>query len=51
MLGEAGEVRSLGGVKVKGKTVETLVYELVGFKGMAPAVAPIENKIALETVE
>ena len=51
MLGEAGAVRSLGGVKVKGKTVETLVYELVGFKGLAQAVVPIENKIAVETVE
>jgi len=51
MLGDAGAVRSLGGVKVKGKTVETLVYELVGFKGLAQAVAPIENKIAIETVE
>ena len=51
MLGEAAAARSLGGVKVKGKTVETLVYELVGFKGMAPAVTPMENKIAIETVE
>ena len=51
MLGEAGHVRSLGGVKVKGKTVETLVYELVGFDGLAPAAAPAESKIAIETVE
>jgi adenylate cyclase len=51
MLGEAGEVRSLGGVKVKGKTVETLVYELVGFKRLATAGAPVASKIAVETVK
>jgi adenylate cyclase len=50
MLGNAGQVRSLGGVKVKGKTVETLVYELVGFDGVAPATA-VESKIAIEIVK
>jgi hypothetical protein len=37
-------------VKVKGKTVETLVYELVGFDGVAPATA-VESKIAIEIVK
>jgi adenylate cyclase len=50
MLGNAGQVRSLGGVRVKGKTVETLVYELVGFDGVAPATA-VESKIAIEIVK
>jgi adenylate cyclase len=29
-LGETARVRALGGVKVKGKTIETAVYELQG---------------------
>ncbi len=32
-LGDAARVRSLGGVKVKGKTVETMVFELQGLDG------------------
>jgi len=32
LLGDAASVRSLGGVKVKGKTVETAVFELQGLK-------------------
>ena len=32
-LGEAARVRPLGGVKVKGKTVETMVFELQGLDG------------------
>lgn len=31
-LGDAAEVRSLGGVKVKGKTVETQIFELTGLR-------------------
>ena len=31
-LGDAAVTRSLGGVKVKGKTIETLIYELQGLK-------------------
>ncbi|MGH9509012.1 MAG: CHASE2 domain-containing protein [Terriglobales bacterium] len=36
MLGDAARVRRLGGVKVKGKTVETEVFELVGLEGGRP---------------
>jgi len=32
-LGDAAVVRSLGGVKVKGKTIETTIYELQGLRG------------------
>ena len=32
-LGETARVRSLGGVKVKGKTIETMVFELQGLDG------------------
>lgn len=32
-LGDAARVRSLGGVKVKGKTIETMVFELQGLDG------------------
>jgi adenylate cyclase len=32
-LGKEAQVRALGGVKVKGKTVETTVYELCGWGG------------------
>ncbi|MBS1839401.1 MAG: adenylate/guanylate cyclase domain-containing protein [Acidobacteria bacterium] len=35
-LGNQAQVRALGGVKVKGKTIETTVYELCGW-GTAPA--------------
>ena len=31
-LGDAVVVRPLGGVKVKGKTIETQIYELIGLK-------------------
>jgi len=34
-LGEEAQVRALGGVKVKGKTLETTVYELCGW-GVCP---------------
>jgi adenylate cyclase len=37
-LGKKAQVRALGGVKVKGKTVETTVYELCGWKEN-----PVEN--------
>jgi len=36
MLGDAARVRRLGGVKVKGKTVETEVFELVGLEDGRP---------------
>ncbi|MGH9580081.1 MAG: adenylate/guanylate cyclase domain-containing protein, partial [Terriglobales bacterium] len=39
MLGEAARVRSLGGVKVKGKTIETEVFELQGLAGSDSPVA------------
>src|SRR5262249_766434 len=35
-LGNDAQVRSLGGVKVKGKTVETAVYELCGWGAVVP---------------
>jgi adenylate cyclase len=38
-LGEMAQVRSLGGVKVKGKTIETAIYELTGL-GQAGAAPP-----------
>jgi adenylate cyclase len=37
LLGDEADVRALGGVKVKGKTTETTVFELLGLK---PAEAP-----------
>ena len=39
-LGEHAETRTLGGVKVKGKTIETQVYELRGFA--TERLAPVE---------
>ncbi len=39
LLGEEAEVRLLGGVKVKGKTTETTVFEL---RGLKPAETPAE---------
>lgn len=46
MLGDAARVRRLGGVKVKGKTVETEVFELLGLEDGAPlrAAEPVEGK-------
>jgi adenylate cyclase len=38
-LGNDAQVRALGGVKVKGKTVETMVYELCGWGGAKKAEA------------
>jgi adenylate cyclase len=38
-LGESARVRPLGSVKVKGKTIETAVFELLGFGNAAQAVA------------
>lgn len=35
-LGEAAQTKPLGGVKVKGKTVETTVYQLLGVSGAGP---------------
>jgi len=35
-LGKEAQVRALGGVKVKGKTVETTVYELCGWGACPP---------------
>src|SRR5262249_54764089 len=37
-LGDVAQVRALGGVKVKGKTVETKIFELLGVEGAAAAV-------------
>lgn len=36
-LGDAAQTKPLGGVKVKGKTVETRVYQLLGISGAAAA--------------
>jgi len=44
-LGDEAQVRALGGVKVKGKTVETTVYELQGW-GASPAPAAATNSEA-----
>jgi adenylate cyclase len=44
-LGDEAQVRALGGVKVKGKTVETTVYELQGW-GANPASAIAINSEA-----
>ncbi|MGH9651472.1 MAG: adenylate/guanylate cyclase domain-containing protein, partial [Terriglobales bacterium] len=46
MLGDAARVRRLGGVKVKGKTVETEVFELLGVEDSKPAASaePVELK-------
>jgi adenylate cyclase len=42
MLGDEADVRLLGGVKVKGKTTETTVFELLGLKpAEAPGVEPV----------
>lgn len=38
-LGDAAMVRSLGGVKVKGKTIETAIYELQGLREESAAAA------------
>jgi adenylate cyclase len=38
-LGDAAVVRSLGGVKVKGKTIETAIYELQGLRRESAAAA------------
>jgi adenylate cyclase len=38
-LGDAATVRSLGGVKVKGKTIETAIYELQGLRAASAAAA------------
>ena len=39
LLGDQADVRLLGGVKVKGKTTETTVYELLGLRQAAPSPA------------
>jgi len=44
-LGKEAQVRALGGVKVKGKTVETTVYELCGW-GPCPAPTATPNSEA-----
>jgi len=43
-LGKEAQVRALGGVKVKGKTVETTVYELCGWGACPPQ--PLTNSEA-----
>ncbi|HZQ91685.1 MAG TPA: adenylate/guanylate cyclase domain-containing protein [Terriglobales bacterium] len=49
-LGDIAQVRSLGGVKVKGKTIETAIYELngLGQAGASPAAKPAPD--AAQTV-
>lgn len=48
-LGDMAQVRSLGGVKVKGKTIETSVFELVGWgastakENLVSSVAAVED--------
>jgi len=48
-LGDEARVRGLGGVKVKGKTIETAVYELEGW-GQAPTQAAAESSEATPTL-
>jgi adenylate cyclase len=36
-IADVAEVRALGGVKVKGKTIETAIYELTGLRDAADA--------------
>lgn len=48
-LGNEAQVRALGGVKVKGKTVETTVYELCGW-GAAAACAPKTDSEATSSI-
>ncbi len=44
-IGEAAQVRPLGGVTVKGKTVATTVYELQGMSSSAHASIPGPSKV------
>jgi adenylate cyclase len=44
MLGDAARVRALGGVKVKGKTIETSVFELQGWNTAAQTATALETK-------
>jgi adenylate cyclase len=44
-LGDEARVRALGGVKVKGKTVETAVYELQGWGPAAPDAVPESSEV------
>jgi adenylate cyclase len=41
-LGPTAQVRALGGVKVKGKTIETTVFELLALDGAA---APVDEEV------
>jgi adenylate cyclase len=51
MLGDAARVRRLGGVKVKGKTVETEVFELVGLEDGQPAAAQSLDRRSAEELK
>jgi adenylate cyclase len=43
-LGDTAQVRPLGGVKVKGKTIETAVFELQGWNNAPPGALAVETK-------
>ena len=43
-LGDSVAVRPLGGVKVKGKTIETQIFELTGLKAAASAASGAAQK-------
>lgn len=49
-LGQKARVRALGGVKVKGKTVETTVYELQAFDHAGLPQQPAAAPVAAESV-
>jgi adenylate cyclase len=44
-LGKEAQVRALGGVKVKGKTIETMVYELQGWGASAANAAAESSEV------
>ncbi|HWY44826.1 MAG TPA: adenylate/guanylate cyclase domain-containing protein [Candidatus Sulfotelmatobacter sp.] len=44
-IGNEAQVRALGGVKVKGKTIETMVYELQGWGTSATNAAPESSEV------
>jgi adenylate cyclase len=48
-LGSTADVRSLGNVKVKGKTVETAIYELKGLNPSVTSAAPETEALAGRT--
>lgn len=49
MLGKSARVRALGGVRVKGKTIETAVFELEGWNPAGQTAAEVETKPKVES--